>query len=458
MKNVVKMLVCLLLAVMTLSPACAEGIVCAAQMLEMDDLSYYPGYVCDEETGRWSVHAYQADALLDRFWNYGIQNSNRTVVFHLAAEGDARTGVWTPVLHFYSIDGETINARAVSLMVGEERYDLAASSSVVSRGRYTAECITVPLNAESLQLVKTMQQAEEVTVRLIGQEMYTVTISRTAGVERRMLEGASLDGLNAGMALLEEIGADGYQLWDLSAESWEQAYGYRPTITRASVTDTLCDMTLTDEMGMIVPEDYSDAADAAQQALIDHGFLSGSVYWKYDSKAVDAALRAQKYLNRVPTGCFDAALLDALAAGRQETEEDAVEMCKLGETAQIGLKRYWFADGVSAAQGGESLRSVANADNVFLAADGVIRNLSAEELHLFMQVEASVVYNGQYAFEAELVCECSDGTELDTLLLPLAQARLIVYAEIPAALAEDAQAEWTITFAENGESLEFDLQ
>lgn len=458
MKNAVKMLLCLLMCLMVLSFACAQGVECAGKLVELENLQHYPSYTCDEETGKWSVHAYQADALMDRFWDYGMRSSQRMVVFHLAAEGDARIGVWTPVLRFYHIDGGMINARAVSILVDGQRYDLAASSQSVSHSRHTAECITVPLNAQGLQVAEAMQQAETVTVRLIGDELYTLTVNRGASSDRQAVEGASLNTLASGMTLLNELGADSYALWDLSAKAWEKEYGYQPAVTVGTVGDTLCDKRLTDRMGMILPDASGEAAVAAQEKLIEHGFLSGTAYWKMTNKGVEAVLRAQKYLGRVPTGCMDAALLAALEEGRCVERADETELLSLGQEAQIGLKRYWFADGVSASANTESLRMVANADHVFLIADGLIRNLGVEELHLFMQAEASVVYNGKYAYEAELVCECSDGTALDTRLLPMAQARLLAYAEIPAALAADETAEWSIAFALGGESLVIGLE
>ena len=75
-----------------------------------------------------------------------------------------------------------------------------------------------------------------------------------------------------------------------------------------------------------------------------------------------------------------------------------------------------------------------------------------------MQMEANMVYNGKYAYEAELAVETSGGTELDTHLLPMAQARLLAYAEIPAALAADEDALWSVVFELDGESLTIDLE
>ena len=106
----------------------------------------------------------------------------------------------------------------------------------------------------------------------------------------------------------------------------------------------------------------------------------------------------------------------------------------------------------------ESMYAVLNSDNALLVADGCIRNLSAEQLHLFMQPEARLVYNGTYSFETEIFCEASNGQQLDSMLLPLAHARLIVCAEIPAHLADDSSASWSLVWNAGGETAEIQLQ
>ena len=458
MKKMVKMLLCMLMCAACLSVAAAQGVECAGKLVELTDLEYYPAYTCDAETGKWSLHAYQADALLDRFWDFGMRNSQRTVVFHLAAEGDARTGVWTPVLRFYHIDGEATGARAVSVLVDGVRYDLAASASRVSRAQYTAECVTVPLNEQGMQVARAMQQAEKLTVRLLGEKVYTLTYDREAVSTRQSLEAASLIQLASGLQLMDELKADSYGLWDLSARAWQQEYGYLPAVTVSDAQQELCGKPLTDAMGMVLPTDSSDASAAAQEKLIEYGFLSGTVSRRMTDEAQEAVLRAQKYLGRVQTGCMDAALVDALEEGRDIHKKEQTELLALGQDVEVGLDRYWFADGVSASANTGSLRSVVNADHTFLIADGQLRNLGMEEMHLFMQLEASVIYNGRYAYQAELVCEGGDGKELDTRLLPMEQARLIAYAEIPAQLAMDEQAQWSIGFEWNGENLVIELE
>ena len=456
MRKMLKLVLCICLVCSLAGTACAHGVMRAAQLTEMGRFAHYPSYALDDETGRWQVNAYQADALVDRFWQFGIKNSSRVVVFHLAAEGDVHTGVWTPVLRFYHMDGEDIHARAVSLMADGERIDLAASSAEVHNGRYSAECITAPLDEQAVQFVSRVLEAETVVVRLMGEELHTVTLNPSSASAREMLEAESLHQLDSGLALLKELGADEYALWDLSAAAWKKAHGYAPASNTASAETALADVR--DVMGMIVPDSSGTAVLAAQEALAEHGFLSGTPARTFDGNAVNAVLRAQHYLGRVPTGCYDAALQEALSAPEAVQEHASAELCALGDAAEIALERFWFADAVGASAAAEGQRSVVNADNVFLAADGLIRNLSPEILHLFVQLEASVVCNGRYAYEAELACESSGGTALDVRLLPLAQARLVVYAEIPAQLAMDGQAQWSIVFTHGSETLSFDLQ
>ena len=88
----------------------------------------------------------------------------------------------------------------------------------------------------------------------------------------------------------------------------------------------------------------------------------------------------------------------------------------------------------------------------------MIRNLSGDDLKLFTQTDAKLVYNGVAEYEATVLCECDGGTRLDMTMLPMAQARLVVYAEIPGWIAKDAQAKWSLELTIGGETMEFELQ
>lgn len=456
--KLMKMILCwLLVTILFLSCAMAQTVECAARPLDVAQFAHYPSFV--QEEGRWSVHSVQADALLDRFWTASGKMQVAMSAFHLALEGNARTGVWTPVLRFYYHDGNrAINAHAVSLLADGVRYDMAAYAQPVTRNRQTLEMITVPLTQEAVQALSALTAAQSLSVRLFGDFTYSTELNAASRTEKGMVEAASLEGLAAGFALLEEAGASAYGLWDLSAKAWKSEYGFRPAFMRSEVVSALGETKLYDAFGMVELGDGGAAARDAQNILIAGGFLSGKAGANFTQNASDAAKRAQRYLGLIETGCMDAQLAQALAEGRKTEADVQPELLPLGETAGVALERYWFARSVSAASNAQSQYTVHNTDNVFLAADGCIRNLSSRQLQLFMQVQAQVIYNGTHAFEAELVAEVSEGTALDTLLLPLAQARVIVYAEIPAYLAADPSAQWTVALTADGQTLEFDLQ
>lgn len=456
--KLMKMILCWLLAtVLLLSSAMAQTVECASRPLDVERLAHYPSFA--QEGERWSIHSVQADALLDRFWTASGKMQMAMSVFHLALEGNVGTGVWTPVLRvYYHDENRAINARAISLLADGVRYDMAVTAKPVTRNRQTLEMITAPLTREAVQALSALTEAQSISIRLFGDFTYSTDLNAASRTEKGMVEAASLEGLAAGFALLEEAGASAYDLWDLSAKAWKSEHGFRPAFMRSEVVSVLGETKIYDAFGMVELGDGGAAARDAQNILINSGFLSGKAAANFTQNASDAAARAQRYLGLIETGCVDAQLVQALAEGRKTVASVQPELLALGETAGVTLERYWFARSVSAASNAQSQYTVHNTDNVFLAADGCIRNLSARQLHLFMQVQAQVIYNGTHAFEAELVAEVSEGTALDTLLLPLAQARLIVYAEIPAYLAADPSAKWSVVLTADGQTLEFDLQ
>ena len=130
----------------------------------------------------------------------------------------------------------------------------------------------------------------------------------------------------------------------------------------------------------------------------------------------------------------------------------------MGDTFAFSFDRSWFSKAVSASMNERDMRAVRNSDHLLFVADGMIRNLTGREAHLFMQAQAYVVYNGECAFEAEILCEGSQGTVLDTLLLPMEEARMILHAQIPGHLAQDPAARWSIRLTAGNETIEIDMQ
>ena len=458
MKNMTRTLAWLLLAAMPVTGAAAESALTrAAAPVEEEQFSRYPSWNLNDETGKWTVRANPADALLDRFWSYAKNNSASLCAFTVELEGDADTGVRTPVLRVYYSGSRSLNATAVCVLADGVRYDIAASSAEIAHDGDKAELISAPLNRSALSVIRAMIKAEEVSLRLIGERTYTAEIDRGAEGTRARIEAASLNTLEAADALLEEAGVSGYGLWDLSAAAWKSEYGFEPAFAYGKVVKEVGGETVNDDFGMVEYGDQTKAVKAAQQILIDAGFMSGSASSTFGENSVSAVRRAQRYLGMIETGCMDAQLEKALADGAAQQAKDATEWTDLGSGVQLALGRWWFADGVSAANEPGSVQRVSNADNILVAADGMIRNASAEELKLFTGLKARVLYNGSAAYEANVVCETGNGTGLDISMLPMAQSRLVIYAEVPGWLAAEDGA-WSLELTCGGETVEYDLQ
>ena len=453
MKNTKKMLAWMLLAAMPLTGAAhAEGVQRASAAVEIRGFEHYPSYICDAETGRWSLRSNEADALVYRFEDYAEDNSSDACAFWLEARGNALTGVWTPVLcvRFDGID--EIEARAVSVLADGVRYDLAART--VS-DEDEPELICAPLTKEAVEALRSLSGTEEVQIRLMGEDRYTAEIDPDTTNSRRRIEAASLNGIASGLALLDDLGVQEYALWDLSEADWKGSYGFAPLFAKNNVEETLEDATVNDDFGMVGYNNQTAAAKVAQEILIDAGFLSGSVSTTFGRSAEAAARRAQQYLGMAETGCVDAQLARALEAGRAVKAEKEIQWQALGTTAQVAVDRFWPADGVSAANAPESVQTVYNTDNVLLIADGMIQNLSQKELKLFTDLEAKAVLGG-YEYEATVLCEANGGTALEMSLLPMAKARMIVYAEVPAEPAKESG--WTVRLTCGDASVEYVLE
>lgn len=460
MKNTKKALAWLLLTAMPMSGAMAETTTLsrAVAPLEVRTFERYPSWNSSDETGKWTVRANPADALLDRFWSYAKDNSSALCAFSIEIEGDLRTGIWTPVLRVYYSGSRKLNATAVCILANGIRYDFAASTAEITHEKDTAEMISAPLTRDALEAINAMLSADDVSIRLIGDRTYTAELDRDTTGTRARIEAASLNTLEPAMSLLKEAGVSEYALWDLSAAAWESEYGFSPAFASSEVVKQIAGVKVNDDFGMVEYGDQTSAVKAAQQVLIDAGFMSGSTASTFGNNSVSAAKRAQKFLGMIETGCMDAQLESALLSGVPAESASETEWQTVGGTAQLSLDRWWFAEGVSAANAPDSVQSVYNADNVFLAADGMIRNISGSDLKLFTSLKARVIYNESAAFDATVVCESGEGTALDVSMLPMAQARLIVYAEVPGWLAMESGASWRIELTCGNETVGYALQ
>jgi hypothetical protein len=127
-------------------------------------------------------------------------------------------------------------------------------------------------------------------------------------------------------------------------------------------------------------------------------------------------------------------------------------------TVELRVDRHWFAPAVIATKsdGSLAMRGAANLDNILMIFDGAVRNSGVQALELSWQMSAAITYEGMYTFSCSLTCERDEGSGFGESLIPLAESRLVIYAEIPRALAASA-GKWTLRIGKGEESLTWDV-
>lgn len=453
-----KMLVLLLVLLMSVSAA-AEGIPGANAIVDYAAMAqHYAAYSVDAQSGIFSARTNEAEALLDWFWVDGSR-SKEAVVFYLEVAGNRDTGVLTPAIKVMYIGPKTINATAVSFLAEGTRYDFAAFTQKVTFDGKTAEMTTVPLTKEGLAVLNALENAPVARIRLIGDDVDTTVLdAESTGTYSRMAY-AGVKGIPAMRRLLADAGMNEYDLWDYSAAAWAQQ-GVDCKYVTAAVNQLVAETEVSDQYGMILPGTSGTAARRAQQLLIDAGFMAGSTQTQVNTRVVKAVLRAQRHFGLLETGCIDAQLTDRLASGAalETAQAPVMNGTPVGTTAEMELTRYWFADAVNVQRGIQVDRKPVNSDNVLLIADGTVLNTASSTIRLGIELRASVVYNGERRYDALLVCACNEETTLDTFLIPGATARMLLYAEVPAPLAADNGAEWTVEVSSGSETVTFTLE
>lgn len=439
-------IVCLLLFVSL--PGFAQ---LASQGYDVEGLRRYSSFTMDEESGEWSVSDPLFEAVLDAVQAGEAKNYMKEglAVFQMRLSGNAQTGTLRPEIELLHISDNPIGVRAVSILAGKARYDLRAAGQVTSIGAYQAERVVLPM--QNLNAARAIASAKNVSLLLHGADgVYeTVIASNDDKNAKTGLEGASLrcDSL---LGELETMHIDSYRLWDLSAAEWEAELGFEPA----------CIATRTNTMGMLVFGDRGDAVEALQDLLAGAGFYAGAREREYGAKTSAAVARAQVYFGLLETGSADDALINCLQSGlvpaAAEAEPPEEEVLTLADV-QVSLHRWWQAGRVLASRAKDLASGLICSDsgNIFVVCEGEIRNGSSE-LGLGWQMSGELIVNGNISYSCVLRAESDDGEGFASALLPMAESRLLVLAEVPgAALAGAETAELVL---HNGtETIEYKL-
>lgn len=437
-----------LLLIMLLACSSAFALDNSAVEVDWNALERYASF--EETDAVWTVRSNQAEAALNRMGTEAVPY-NGFACFGLELTGDRETGTVVPVLAFYYAGAEKLTGEVVSIAVNGKRYDLAVYSETIIRGKNEMERMTAPLDEDGLRLVDEMLNAEELTIALQGKKVFVMDPEKKEkySSSREELSARSLDALED---MLNEFRAMGeYGLWDINEIWWERVYGVKPAMQATELPaneEEVADLPvrLEEPMYIVSSGDQGQAVRDLQKLLNANGYLQGTIDGNYGAGVVQAVAAAQNYLGLMPTGSADETLIRMLSGLPMRRNSDgetgsmeADRLYSVDSVCEVSISRMWFADAVESSGGDR--RAAADADNTLAIYEGTIKNLSREDLDFYWQVTAALEY-GEYEYSCVLVCETNGGDSLSTSLLPLAEARLLVYAEIPKTVA--GQGEWAL--------------
>lgn len=449
-----KKLVALILAIMLLCTSALALEKSAAQ----PDWNRLEKYASFEENGTlWSVMSNQAAAALARISAETAPYSGYAC-FGLELMGDSETGIVVPVLSAYYAGSTALDGTVISIAADGVRYDLAVYSEDITLGRNKVEKLTAPLNAEGLDMIRAMLAAEEVNVYLVGEQTFKMQPEEKKNYvsTREELSARSMEALESMLNEFEAMGE--YKLWDLNEDWWIRTRGMEPqfcvTQLPAEETEEAVELPvdLEEPMYLLSRGDTGNDVRDLQKLLVEAGYIQGAVDGGYGEGTVRAVRAAQKWLGLMPTGMADEKLV-CLLSGEIPADNDpetismkATELLTAEGLCELTVERSWFADAVESTKGDR--RTVTDLDNTLVVYEGSIKNLSKEDLDFYWQLSAVAKY-GEYEYPCMLVCERNEGATLASMLTPLGQARLLIYAEIPETIAGEGEWSLEITAGEN---------
>lgn len=449
-----KTLFSLLIALVLLcSAARAESLPLAAEPADLLPLERFASWTEDENG--WRVYSNETAAALAQL---GIEQGGSVGYFYLALSGDRVSGIIQPELVFCYSGYSAINADTAVLVIDQTRYIFKTTHETARIGRTTVEVMRAPLDIKGVWAMRFLLVARTVRVRLLGESSYTFTpeLRETYAATRYQIEGSSLNGVSAMLAQLDRMGIEQYDLWDLNAARWKRLYGFEPQMESRALGRERSDATipLTGDFEIYARDDSGQNVRALQDLLVKSGFMQGKPDGSFGDGTDRAVRAARRYWGMLECGVADRALLEALTSGTtihtEPPEEQA--LTPLGGVCEACVSRCWFASAFVSGKG--DVRRAGNADNTLFIAEGKLLNTAGEELTLYRQVSATLRY-GDVVYPCTLVCETDGGARFDTSLLPLGEARLMIYAEIPARIA--GPGDWTLTLLAGGATMEFSV-
>lgn len=446
--------------------ASADALKNNAPVVDTDALEAQETFTHDETSGAWSLTPNRAQAALDALGNgYGRASGDGTLFMYVSLEGNTLDNTVTPMLNVCMIGDSEVNADAVSLLIDGTRYDFETVCEQSAIGKYRAEIMRSPLNADGIAMLDLMTQQKEFSVLLHGSERvksYTIKVRSDDDYDSARLEmqAASSDCVREGLDIYSALGAGANAQRAIS--DWEDAGDVKCAYASVDISEQpRVSLTLDKKFDVLKLGDSTKSVRELQELLRDAGYMYVNPSNSYGDQTRAAVKRAQRALGYVATGSADAALINALETGAVsavqpvssaqlesasgDTAADPGVTYEIADAARIRLDSYRFAQRAIPSDGDETAAiSASNSDNVLILFEGAIESLALAEKDVSWDYSATLSLDGKYDYECTLAVEQNEGKSFGTTLLPLANGKFIAYAEAPAAVMARG-GEWTLT-------------
>lgn len=423
MKKLILFILSLLIFAGSCGAFAAEVPACAVADMHVP-FERYASFTMDED-GMWTSRNTDAARILTEAEAGSVKNSmnNGVVLLIPSVRGDSERSYAEVVLHVYIFRYSPVNVQGISIVAGGLRYDIVADAETEKIGYYSCERIDIPLDKTGLEMLKSISE-EGCSLYVYGTGKHFMADITT---------DEELTAVRSILAVLPEVYIEGYNLWNENAARWPDDRKPVQTVSPDSAGEY-------DEL-LIAPFDIMDISvwdnvKLLQGMLAENGFYTGQQDGKYGDGTRIAVIAAQRYYGLMQTGLPDRTLLHCLAGDETLTVSEASES-RLSDCGilQLSLDNYWVAECLTPIGGMHTGNDVTplSSGNKLLIAEGTIVNTDTEELQLPIVLSAELVVDGKYVYPCTIRCEKRGMTYYGTSLIPLEEARLVIYAEFPPA-------------------------
>lgn len=451
MKKLISGILSLVILLSGCAASAEEVYACGAAGVQAQ-FARYAAYAVDADGGWTSRDIVSARILAEAGAGSVKERMNAgTALLAPSVRGDGEHGYVEAVLHVYVFRHSPVNVSGISIVTGGVRYDVITGAAAEKIGAYACERVDIPLDKTGLEMLESISEN--------GCSLYVYGEGRPFTAE--IVSDGELAAVRSLLAELPENYSGEYGLWDENVSRWPDDRKRIDAVVTGSGGEY-------DDMLMapfdIMDTSAGDSVKRLQEKLGENGFYTGSADGKFAAGTRSAVLAAQRYYGLMETGVPDRRLLDCLwggsiAAEGQKNPADSLTDCGM---VRISIDGYWFADRVTPAGGMHAGNDVSplSSGNTLLAACGTIVNADAGEIQLPIVMSARLVLDGKYTYPCSVRCEKNGASYYETSLIPLEEARLVIYAEVPAAAMEIEDRKLIITIYDgSGENdLEYSLK